>query len=81
VSLAALRSLLKPGWGRLTPKKAAAMGAHLGSVGYIGVGPVVLVFNLPRRFEVHDPEVFLSLDDLNRIARGARESTEFHLPH
>lgn len=51
--------------GRWTPRQTTAFGAYLGSVGYIAVGPLAVVFNLPERFQVADPSLF----DLNAHLR------------
>jgi hypothetical protein len=59
-----LRNFL-PAAGRLSPSEAADFGRGLtAGAGYVGVGPVVVLFNLPERFRKLDPPP-LSIAELN----------------
>lgn len=59
-----LRNFL-PAAGRLSPSEAADFGRGLtAGAGYVGVGPVVVLFNLPERFRKLDPAQ-LSIAELN----------------
>lgn len=81
-----LRSVLdylKPGYGRLNRSEAAAFGEGLiHGFGYIGAGPVLVVFNLPARFRKHDRQArVLTLGDLNTALREAPLGTRDYLPN
>ncbi len=46
-----------PDVGRLTPKQFAMLGkAHRRSVGYFAAGPIAIIVDLPKRWQVSDPE-------------------------
>lgn len=50
-----IRRLLPLKFGRLTPAQTTALGRMLPSVGYIGIGPVVVLVNLPGFLKVSEP--------------------------
>ena len=66
-----LRPLLA--WGRWSPGETTRFGAALGSVGYIAVGPVAVLFSLPAALRKADPVV--SLFDLNAHLRELAEAS------
>jgi hypothetical protein len=61
-----LKNLI-PQFGRLSPQRVQELGHAINrSVGYIGVGPIVVLFNLPERFQVKVPPP-LSIQEANQF--------------
>lgn len=63
-------------WGRWSPAQSARFGSAVGSVGYLAVGPVIVLVSLPRRLRVEDP----TLIDLNEHLRQLHERRDLPSP-
>jgi len=61
---------------RLSPSQAAGLRLPAVGVGVIGIGPVAVLFNLPKAFVKPDPALapVISIDEIN--LRSRKMSTE-----
>lgn len=62
-----IRRLCPVRFGRLTPAQTTEFGRVLPSVGYFGIGPVIVLINLPGFLKVADP--IPSVFDINAHLR------------
>lgn len=74
MSLRAVLHYLTPAWGRLSPREARRLGANLADypIGFVGVGPLLLIVGLPERLRRHDVQAPapLSVEEINALMRA-----------